>query len=101
MESFTHQITLYEALWEMNIEENNHLSFATQSKFAMVYVENNEIIFHYSKEEIIPMVSCVRKSVSLLHFVHPEMSINCHYYIRPDWCRWTFLQSIKQGINIK
>lgn len=41
----------------MNIEENNHLSFATQSKFAMVYVENNEIIFHYSKEEIIPMVS--------------------------------------------
>lgn len=57
MESFTHQITLYEALWEMNIEENNHLSFATQSKFAMVYVENNEIIFHYSKEEIIPIVS--------------------------------------------
>lgn len=57
MESFTHQITLYEALWEMNIEENDHLSFATQSKFAMVYVENTKIIFHYSKEEIVPMVS--------------------------------------------
>lgn len=51
VESFTHQITLYEALWEMNSEENNNLSFA------MVYVENTKIIFHYSKEEIIPMVS--------------------------------------------
>lgn len=57
MESFKHQITLYEALWEMNIEENNNLSFATQPKFAMVYVENTKIIFHYSKEDIIPMVS--------------------------------------------
>lgn len=44
MESFTHQITLYEALWEMNSEENNNLSFATQPKFAMVYVENTKII---------------------------------------------------------
>lgn len=57
MEPFTHQITLYEALWEMNSEENNNLSFATQPKFAMVYVENTKIIFHYSKEEIISMVS--------------------------------------------
>lgn len=53
MESFTHQITLYEALWEMNIEENNNLSFATQPKFAMVYTLKIQRLYFIIQKKIL------------------------------------------------
>lgn len=56
VEFFIYLIIFYEVLWEMNIEENNNLSFVMQFKFVMVYVENIKIIFYYLKEDIILMV---------------------------------------------